>query len=324
MYRNTFRHRLTTGTWTLPIIAALAALTWLIIPLLPAGEGQACNRNWWLGLPLVAAITYGLVECNNRNALLRVRSRMMGGTYLLFVMACPALHSASWQCLPAAALLLAYFALFSTYGNPHAEGRVFHIFLPVGIASLLYAPLVLLVPVLLFSLAVHIRIMSHRTFGAALLGFLAPFWLVFGYTLWTGNTESFFLYIKGIWQWQPTGLGGVPAWAVGSCCIIGLLSFVSSLHYLRTAFNDKIRTRMFFYAILMVHAVLLLLLILRPADYTILLPMLAMNSAPLVGHHLTLARRRGSELWFYTCLLFLVVLLVANYFELWNSWLSFL
>ena len=73
MYRNTFRHRLTTGTWTLPIIAALAALTWLIIPLLPAGEGQACNRNWWLGLPLVAAITYGLVECNNRNALLRVR-----------------------------------------------------------------------------------------------------------------------------------------------------------------------------------------------------------------------------------------------------------
>ena len=127
------------------------------------------------------------------------------------------------------------------------------------------------------------------------------------------------IYIKGKWQWQPSGLGGVPAWAVGSCCIIGLLSFVSSLHYLRTAFNDKIRTRMFFYAILMVHAVLLLLLILRPADYAILLPMLAMNSAPLVGHHLTLARRRGSELWFYTCLLFLVVLLVANYFELWNS-----
>ena len=44
----------------------------------------------------------------------------------------------------------------------------------------------------------------------------------------------------------------------------------------------------------------------------------------LVGHHLTLARRRGSELWFYICLLLLLVLLVANYFELWNSWLRFL
>ena len=324
MYHNTFRHRLTTGTWTLPIVAVLAALTWLTIPLLPAGEGAACSRDWWLGLLLVAAITYGLVECNNRNSLLRVRSRMVGSTYLLFVMACPALHSASWQYLPAAAILLAYFALFSTYGNPHAEGRVFHIFLAIGIACLFYAPLVLLVPVLLFSLAVHIRIMTLRTFGAALLGFLVPFWLLFGYTLWTGELGAFLSYVQEVWQWRPSGLAGVPAWAVGSCGIIGFLSFVSSCHYLRTAFNDKIRTRMYFYAILMVHAVLLLLLILRPVDYAILLPLLAMNSAPLVGHHLTLARRRGSELWFYTCLLLLLVLLVANYFELWNSWLRFL
>ena len=81
---------------------------------------------------------------------------------------------------------------------------------------------------------------------------------------------------------------------------------------------------MCFYALRVGHAVHVLLLNVRAGGDAILLPMLAMNSAPLVGHHLTLARRRGSELWFYTCLLFLVVLLVANYFELWNSWLSFL
>lgn len=324
VYQNTFRHRLTTGTWTLPIIAAIAVLTWFVIPLLPAGEGEACSRNWWLGLPLVAAMTYGLVECNNRNALLRVRSRMMGCTYLLFVTSCPALHSASWQCLPAATLLLTYLSLFSAYGNPHAEGRVFHTFLPVGIATLLYSPLVLLVPVLLFSLAVHIRVMSHRTLGAALLGFLTPFWLFLGYVLWTGEIGDFLEHIQGMWLWSPSGLAAVPAWALANCVIIGLLSFVSACHYLRTAFNDKIRTRMFFYAILMVHGVLLTLLFLRPADYAILLPMLAINSAPLVGHHLTLARRRGSELWFYTCLLLLGFLLVANYMNLWNSWLIFL
>ena len=324
MYHNTFRHRLTTGTWTLPMIAVLAALTWLIIPLLPAGEGAVCSRNWWLGLLLVAVITYGLVECNNRNALLRVRSRMVGGTFLLFVMVCPLLHSASWQYLPAAALLLSYFALFSTYGNPHAEGRVFHIFLAIGIASLFYGPLVLLVPVLLFSLVVHMRIMRLRTFGAALLGFLVPCWLYFGYALWTEDLGTFLLHVQGMWRWRPSGLEGVPAEALGTCSVIGFLSFVAACDYLRTAFNDKIRTRMFFYAILMVHAVLLLLLILRPIDYAILLPILAVNSAPLVGHDLTLARRRGSELWFYICLLLLLVLLVANYFELWNSWLRFL
>lgn len=322
MYRNTLRHRLTTGTMTLPVTATLAALTWLLPPSL-SGEAATDVRLWWAGLLLTAVITYGWVECNNRNTLLRVRSRMVGSTYLLLTIACPALHQASWSSLPALTLLPAYFALFATYGRPQAVGSSFHVFLMVGIASLCYMPLLLLSLPFLFSLAVQMRSLTGRTFGAALLGLLLPYWMVLGYALFTDRLAEYADHLLSSWQYAPPVLSDAPEWAIGTCLAVSFLGLLSACHYVRTAYNDKIRTRMFFYAIISVEVILIAGCALAPRHYQILLPMLLVNSSPLLAHHFTLARGRGAGIWFYLSMLLLAGLTAANYFGLWSSWLRF-
>ena len=54
--------------------------------------------------------------------------------------------------------------------------------------------------------------------------------------------------------------------------------------------------------------------------YDNLVPLLLTNSAPLLAHHLTLARGRGSEVWFYVCATALLALAILNYTNLWSNW----
>lgn len=322
MYRDTLRQRLTTGSMTLPVMSALTALTWLLPPSLTE-DCTADIRLWWIGLLLTAVVTYAWVECNNRNTLLRVRSRMVGSTFLLLTMACPMLHQADWTSLPALLLLPIYFALFSTYGRPQAVGGSFHVFLMAGVSSLCCPPLLLLALPLLFSLSVQMRALTGRTLGAALLGMILPYWLVFGYALVADRLTEFADYLVAAWQYTPSLPSDAPAWAVGTYLVVAVLSLLSVIHYVRTAYNDKIRTRMFFYAIIGVEVTLICGGALLPCHYRTLLPMLLVNSAPLLGHHYTLSRGRSAEIWFCTSLLILVGLMIANYLGLWNSWLRF-
>lgn len=319
MYRKTPRLRYTTGSLTLPVTAVLAALLWLVPPLLQGIVG-APLRLLGYGLVPAALTTYALVEWNNRNALLRVRSRMVGSTYLLLIAACPALHAFQWTLLPMLSLVPAYFALFLTYGDRRAVGATFHAYFFLSLGSLGYTPLLALAPLLLMGQVVQLRSMSGRCLGAALLGLLLPYWLLLGYALLAGDPMAYFLRLAEAWTFASPRPAAAPMWAVGTFGVVALLSIVALGHYLRTAYNDKIRTRMFFYIIIMVQVVLLGACAAQPQSYEALLPLLLTNSAPLLAHHLTLARGRGSEVWFYVCATALLALAILNYTNLWSNW----
>lgn len=319
MYRKTLRHSYTTGSLTLPLTAVPVALLWLALPLLQGITG-APLRLLGYGLVPAALTTYALVEWNNRNALLRVRSRMVGSTYLLLMAACPELHAFGWTLLPMLCLVPAYFSLFQTYGDRRAVGGTFHAYFFLSLGSLGYPPLLALAPLLLIGQAIQLRSTSGRTFGAALLGLLLPYWLLLGYPLVAGEWTAYFRRMAEAWTLAPPRPADAPMWAVGTFATVALLSTVALVHYLRTAYNDKIRTRMFFYVIIMVQVVLLGACVAQPQSYEALLPLLLTNSAPLLAHHLTLARGRGCEVWFWVCAAALLALAVLNYANLWSNW----
>ena len=107
MVRPNLRSRIVTGTFTLPAVAAFVALLWLVHGVL--------DGKFWAGLGATAVITYLLVELNNRNALLRIRSRMMGCTFLVLYSALPFLHDWDVGYIVAGSLLMSYFTLFASY-----------------------------------------------------------------------------------------------------------------------------------------------------------------------------------------------------------------
>lgn len=306
MERSSFRLTVTTGTFTLPVMAVLTFIIWMV----PAPS----DWRLWAGLAMAGATAAVVMELNNRFTLLRVRSRMISCTYLLLLLLCPQLHP--W--IPASVLslctALSYAALFPSYQDSRAVGHVYHAFLFAGIASLFFPYALILALLLYVSMLVQLRNLTWRTFTAGLLGLLTPYWIYAVWALlqgrivevaleWWANATPRIPDYSGIAQAQWLTLG-----------TIGFFALLAMAHLFRTAYNDKIRTRMLYYLIAMQEAAVAAGFLALPDRFDELLRLFVLNSAFLIAHYYTIGKGRFFHIWFNVSLLALMALGVYNGF----------
>lgn len=310
MRQSPLRTRITTGAFSLPIVAAITLLLWFL-----EGFGRL---EVWGGIALTALTAYGLVEVSNRNALLRVRSRMVTCSFLTFMSACSFLHDAGVQLVPAFCWVAMCFCLFGSYGRSRCEGLVFYAFLSLSVGSLFSPLLLLCAPLLCFSMIQQLRVLTWRTFVTSVLGLLLPYWFIVGYAVWTQRTHEVFSHLSSHFAWVSPDYGVLHTNQVASAVVVVVLSIAAIVHYIYTAYNDKIRIRMFYYLLIIQQLVLSIALLLRPQDFDALFVVLLVNSSPLVAHHLTLARGRWADVWMWFSLSLLLLLTMLNNFDLWR------
>ncbi len=303
MAGKSLRLRVACSATTLPVTAAATAALWL----LPFPPGAAR----WGGLLATALAAYVMMECNNRNALLRIRSRMTTTSFLALTAACPFLHG--WQPAMAAvvALLAALTLLFATYQQRHAEGRTFYAFFFMGLGSLLFPPLLLLVPLLWAAMLFYLRSLTGRTFLAALFGLALPYWGYVGWMGWHNRLDTAFAYMLPYLAPGPPRFSALPPQHMAALGAVLVLVVPAIFHFWRTSYNDKIRTRMLYHTLVLTVFGLLALLALRPQWHDALLRLLLAAGAPFVGHHFALARGRLMDVWFVVCLVLLGALAVS-------------
>lgn len=307
MYSHSLRTRIATGTFTLPIAALLTFILWAMPHLAEA--------EIWAGLAVTGLTAYALMELNNRYALLRVRSRMVSTTYLVLMLACPMLHHFSTALLPMLCFVLSYFMLFASYQDTHSQGYVFHAFLFAGIGSIFFPPVLIMALLYYFSMLVQLRNFTWRTFMAGVLGVLLPYWLYVAYAIWSNHLDTAFLYLLPWVNYQLPDYSSIALSQWITVGTLGLLSLFALIHFFHTAYNDKIRTRMFFYVIVTQEIVLSAGLALLPQFYDVLLALFIANSAPLLAHYYTLAKGKFVDIWFYLSLLLLLGVAAVNYLE---------
>ena len=310
MRDNSYRIRIATGAFTLPVMAGITIILWLL-----SGIG---NIDLWIGLGVAGLMTFLLAELNNRNALLRIRSRLVGATFLALYAVCPLLHTWTFAMVPMVCLILSYFQLFSAYQRPHQEGEIFRAFLFLGIASWFYPLLLLIVPVLYLCLLIQLRALTWRTFLAGLMGLIVPYWFYAGWAIWNDVLDTAFLPFVDAFHFESPNYDAVPTSVLALLVYTGILAILSVLHFTRTAYNDKIRTRMFYYVMICIEVLLLLGCLFQPQHYNVLLRLLIANSAPLIAHYFALARGKVMNYLFNVSLLVLVAITIINYFDLWT------
>ena len=310
MRNNSFRTRFTTGAFTLPLVAGLVTVLWVLPGI--------SDLNLWLGWAAVGLTTFMLAELNNRNALIRVRSRMVGATFLGLYLACPALHSWSTAMIPMLCLPLSYFQLFATYQKPHPEGNVFLGYLFLGIASWFYPPLLLCAAVLYFCLLIPLRALTWRTGFAGIFGLLLPYWFHLGWAIWSEQLDTAFLPFVEAFRFEATDFSVMPTSVFSWCCLTICLVLCSILHFSHTAYNDKIRTRMFYYVIISVEIFVVSALLLQPQAYQMLSNLLIVNGALLIAHYFTLGKGRVLDYWFIVVLSLWIILTIFNTLDLWT------
>ena len=83
-------------------------------------------------------------------------------------------------------------------------------------------------------------------------------------------------------------------------------------HYLHTSYNDRISTRMIYEFLVIMQIVLSVFIVLQPQSYAALLPLLIVNTSPLIAHFLALSHTKTSNVTFLVIAAASVALILCN------------
>lgn len=93
---------------------------------------------------------------------------------------------------------------------------------------------------------------------------------------------------------------------------ITLLAVIGAVHFLRTSYADKIRTRMIYESFIMLDIVSFLFLVLQPQHEYELEGIMIVCTAPLFAHFITFTKGKLCNITFITILVMAVLLLLYN------------
>ena len=276
----------------LPVVAGYGVLIWLAAGLI--------TQSWWIQFACSAAATYLMVELNNQNALIRIYSRMVSCAFLtLWSAGCflfPSIKATVGILCFVAFLLL----LSRTYQDKQSPGGTFYAFIMLGLASLLHVHALYFLPLFWLFMAFKIQSLSWRTFFASLCGVVLPYWFALVYCAWTADITLFLEHFEQLGRFTlPYDYSTVTLQQQLFYLFLIIVGTIGAVHYLRTRYKDKIRTRMLFDSFIITAVLAAVLLALQPQHMTLFLPVMICCVSPLVGHFLALTSTRWTNIAFY-------------------------
>ncbi len=305
--KRTFQNKVAASRYSLPVTATLAALVWVAVGLLLS--------NIWVQFAFTIISTLLMVELNNRNSLMRTYSRMVSCSFLTLITMAGLPHMEFKTCIVTMCIIAFYLIIWNGYQDKRSAGWTFYAFFCIGLASLVFVQIAYLMPILWVMMQVFTNSFSVRTFFASLIGLVAPYWFSAGYFAYTNNLEGFVQHFVEFINYQELfDYSQVTDHQVVNLLFVTLLGIFGSIHFLHTAYADKIRTRMIYESFIMVNFVSLACIILQPRHITELGGIMIVNTAPLIAHFITFTKGKVANITFITMLITVLVILLFNLF----------
>lgn len=282
----------------LPVTAVYAVAMWL--------AGGLIVRQQYAEFAIFALSAYLMAEMNNRNALIRVYSRMVSCSFLVFgTMASFAFNLQTTASLDAwlvqLCFIATYIALFSSYQDKYAQGRMFYAFMFIGIASTVFVQALFFVPVLWILIGTNLMAFSCRNFWASIIGLTVPYWLYGGYCAMTDQLDLIVAHFAPeVWV-TPLFEGAtlLKPQVIAVIIFISLCAIIGLMHFMRNSYKDKIRTRMIYETLISVTVFCFIFMILQPSHAANLTGILTIHAAVLMGHFLALTHTKLTNITFY-------------------------
>jgi len=138
-----------------------------------------------LSLILVLFIAFLIQQVNDRFLLLRIRIKLPATIFVLIVGGITTMHTSHPVYFAAIFLLLAINSFFEIFNNPKPFPHIFNAGLFIGIGSLFYFNLVIILPAFLIAIVILRREVKWREFLILVIGFILPFIFALGYAFLT-------------------------------------------------------------------------------------------------------------------------------------------
>lgn len=303
------QNRISESRFTLPITTVITLAIWF--------AGGIIEKQLYIQFVLLGFSTYLMVELNNRNALIRIYSRMVSCSFLILTTMAAFIFKSVETFGVQLCMIVTCMMLFSCYQDKSAQGKVFYAFFFAGIASLCFIQILFFVPFLWILMATNLMIFSSRTFLSSLIGITAPYWFSAGYCIFTGNTETFIDHIMSIAEFEPLcQYGSTDVSMLVTFAFITIISITGTIHFLRNSYKDKIRTRMLYEMIITMNALTFLFVILQPQHIEPLMGIMIITAGILIAHFIALTRTWITNITFY------IMTLSAAAITIYNIWTS--
>ena len=305
--RKRLQNRIAGSRWALPVCTVYAVAISLI--------AEANHDSMWLQLGMVGLATLLMVELNNSNALIRIYSRMVSCSFLALTMMTPQIMRSFEGCIVSICTVAFYIAICKAYQNKTATGSVFYAFVAIGAASMAWVHYLLFVPLLWLLLATNILAIGWRTFWASVIGLLLPYWFQISYLLYQGDIMPMVNHLAQLSDFgKPLALQIFDIHETASLVFLALLTITGSIHFVRTSFKDKIRTRMIYEMFIVMAFASMAFILLQPQHAIMTTRILITSTAPLIGHFIALTTTRTTN---YSTLAIIFATLAITSFNLW-------
>ena len=151
----------------------------------------------------------------------------------------------------------------------------------------------------------------------ALLGWVLPYWFLFGHAFFYNQMELFYRpFTELVTFGKPFDLQILQPWELAVLGYLLVLFIVSAAHCIIAGFEDKIRTRAYLQFLIDLNIFLFLLIALQPTYCANLLPLLMISSSILIGHFFVLTNSKTSNVFFIISLVSLILLFSFNIWTL--------
>ena len=280
--------------------------------------GGVIQHQWWIQLACYILATYLMILLNNFHALIRIYSRAITSAFIILSGVACFIFPSLEGCIVTVGLVASLLTLFTTYQNREAAGWIYYTFLILGVASVANIHFLVFIPIY-WIMMIFINSLSLRTFIASLFGLLTPYWIWIAVVLffYKDNLTPFTNLFQPLTEVTFfNAYGSIPLSHYLTYAFLVILSFTGIIHFLRKSYNDKIRTRQFYYSIIFFDIVVLVLLALFPQYYDLLFRPAIILTSPLIGHFIALTRTKITNIAFY---LILITALLLTGFNLWTS-----
>ena len=168
-------------------------------------------------------------------------------------------------------------------------------------------------------MAISTNSFSFRTCLASLLGLALPYFYLLAFVIFRFKSDlsPFTAHFLPLGDFIfPYDYAQVPLTHSLTYGFLVMLTVTGVVHFLRTSYNDKLRTRQLYYGFMLFNLFVFILIGLQPQHFELLMPLAIISTSPLIAHFITLTRTRITNIAFFVILIAAFALIGFN---LWTS-----
>lgn len=317
------QNRIAESYLTLPIAVVYCCVVWLIA-ILHNATAAAYSETLaihWPEMACFAVSVYVIVELNNSNMLLRVRSRMVASTFIFLSCMLVSEFQSLLAGISQICFITAILLLFHTYQNRSLPGLTYYAFLCLGLSSLIYVEYLYYIPLLWGLMITRLQSLSLRTLAASIFGILTPYWLASIWLFYLNDFTPMTAHLGDFGNFVfPADYQAVSMeqWLIYAFLIATLTAGI--IHFWMYSYEDKIRIRQLYGFLIAMSLATLIYIALQPHQYHIFIRMAIVCCSPIIAHFLTFTSTRLTNILFFVIIGICVCITAVN---LWMYFLNF-